>query len=147
MLVVYAAFEWDHVAGSKYIQWVVIECAGIGQLYGGVQALAPRRDIAYFVDAESAEADARLFAELKNQNAAATGRHIVSADCPDRHEAFNWDHAEGRNLFQWAVLKHRPVTKDGKRVRQDMAYFLDSATAQADATLFAEHKNALLEKR
>jgi hypothetical protein len=133
----FVAFEWDHVVGSDYVRWVVIECAGVGELYGGIQALKPRRDVAYFVDPDTAEDDARLFAALKRGDSAPLPRS------PDgEYEAFAWDHREGSDIVSWAVLKHfHPPHHQTHRIRRDTAYFLDAATAEADARCFAAARN------
>ena len=55
----YVALEWDHHIGRPMIRWLVVKCKSVGRKFGGPQALPPRRDIAYFVDGESAERDAK----------------------------------------------------------------------------------------
>jgi len=62
----YVALKWDHKVGRPNICWLVVQCASVGEKFGGPQALPPRRDIAYFVSEETAEQDALEFAEFKN---------------------------------------------------------------------------------
>lgn len=143
---VYAAFEWDHVVGNDYIRWVVIECAGIGELFGGIQALPPRVDAAYFIDPQTAEADAVAFAKMKNGGATGVAPQPDPAPDGERFEAFCWDHRQGKELIRWAVLKHLPALAGTKRNRRDVAYFLQES-AEEDAKSFAKHRNALLLER
>jgi hypothetical protein len=144
---VFAAFEWDHVVGSDYVRWVVIECAGIGELYGGIQALAPRTDIAYFLNHETAESDAKAFAEYKNRSEPVAPPDAELPPEKERLEAFLWDHRESRDLIRWAVLRHHPLKVGTKRIRHDVAYFLEDKTAELDSKWFAAHRNrALLER-
>ena len=110
---VYVALEWDHKVGHPPIQWLVVECSSLGEKFGGPQALPPRRDVAYFVDEETAQEDARMFADLH------------------RHVPFAWDHDMFKGLIRWAVLEW------GKPGREDMAYFLDPKIAQEDAKAFS----------
>ena len=63
----YVALEWDHKIGRPVIQWLVVKCQSVGQKFGGPQALPPRRDVAYFVDEETAERDAKAFAAYKTR--------------------------------------------------------------------------------
>jgi hypothetical protein len=60
------ASKWDHRLGSDLIGWVVIKGAGVEALHGDVQILGPRSDVAYFLDTETAEEDAKSFARAKN---------------------------------------------------------------------------------
>src|ERR1051325_7235583 len=48
----YVALEWDHHIGRPMISWLVVKCKSVGRKFGGPQAMAPRRDIAYFCNAE-----------------------------------------------------------------------------------------------
>src|SRR6185369_17940282 len=63
----YVALEWDHKIGRPMIQWLVVKCQSVGQKFGGPQALPPRRDVAYFVDEQTAERDAKAFAAYKTE--------------------------------------------------------------------------------
>lgn len=135
---VYVALEWDHKVGHPPIQWLVVECSSLGEKFGGPQALPPRRDVAYFVDKETAQEDAQMFADYKN---------TMSSDDPTlvknysellhkqahlhRHVPFAWDHDMFKGLIRWAVLEW------GKPGREDMAYFLDPKIAQEDAKAFS----------
>ncbi|MEO8382326.1 MAG: hypothetical protein ABI779_21880 [Acidobacteriota bacterium] len=136
----YVALEWDHKIGRPVIHWLVVKCKSVGQKFGGPQALPPRRDIAYFVDGETAERDAKAFAAYKTRqdekgpNAAdELGKaHTYS----NRHAAFAWDHNIFNPIVQWAVLEWNGENPDGASVRDDVAYFLDPDSAEADARAF-----------
>ena len=104
----YVALEWDHHIGRPMIQWLVVKCQSVGQKFGGPQALPPRRDIAYFVDSETAERDAKAFAEYKTRldEANVTTDELGSSPAySTRHAAFGWDHNIFNPLVQWAVLE------------------------------------------
>lgn len=134
---VYAALEWDHKVAHPPVHWLVVECSSVGEKFGGPQALPPRRDVAYFVDSETAEADAKAFAKYKN---VMNLGDASNSDCAklleeesnlQRHIAFAWDHDIFKGLIRWAVLEW------GKPGREDMAYFLDPKTAKSDAVAFS----------
>lgn len=134
----YVALEWDHQIGRPMIHWLVVHCAGVGEKAGGPIALAPRRDIAYFVSEETAERDAKAFAAYKNAQyegrATPPGPTRPGAE-PQRHVAFPWDHSLFSPLLRWAVLEWGG--REGKPMpRTDVAYFLDPETAEADARAF-----------
>ena len=138
----YVALEWDHHIGRPMIHWLVVKCASVGQKFGGPQAMAPRHDVAYFVDAETAERDAKAFAEYKTRQEA-NGAGSDSADrlgattCySNRHAAFGWDHNIFNPLIQWAVLEWNGENPEGKSFRNDVAYFLDPQTGETDARAF-----------
>lgn len=137
----YVALEWDHRIGKPMVKWLVVKCASLGTKFGGPQALPPRRDIAYFVDEETAERDAKAFAEYKMSEAAATE---TPAAYSNRHAAFAWDHNIHNPLIQWAVLEWNGENPTGKSVRNDVAYFLDPETAEADARAFRVIRDELL---
>jgi hypothetical protein len=129
----YEAMEWDHVVGNSTISWVVMECAGVGMRAGAVQALTPRRDVAYFVDRETAEAAAKEFARLKNLELGRDGG--TSAWKPiakDEFVAYPWDHLEGQYHIRWGLLRWQ---KDDHARRTDVAYLLDRNTAEHDALM------------
>ena len=133
----YVALEWDHHIGRPMIHWLVVQCASVGQKFGGPQALPPRRDIAYFVNGETAERDAKAFAEYKTREE----REGISAEkdtaCYSRrHAAFGWDHNIFNPLVQWAVLEWNGENPDGESFRNDVAYFLNPETAETDAKAF-----------
>ncbi|MDY7015561.1 MAG: hypothetical protein SVX43_18590 [Cyanobacteriota bacterium] len=121
------------------IGWIVLECAGVGEKCGGPQALPPRRDIAYFVHPETAEADAKAFAEYKNATAELKGKEtpapyrqfLESQSDPERHLAFAWDHNIFNTWIRWAVLEW------GGSERVDIAYFVDPKIARDDAKVFS----------
>jgi hypothetical protein len=133
----YVALEWDHHIGKPMIQWLVVQCAGLGEKCGGPVALAPRRDVAYFVNAETAERDAKAFAAYKNaqhEGRSARPSEGKTGD-PRRHMAYAWDHSYLSPLVRWGVLEWGGV--GGKPMpRTDVGYFLDPETAEADAKAF-----------
>ena len=134
----YVALEWDHKIAKPMVKWLVVKCASLGTKFGGPQALPPRRDIAYFVDEETAERDAKAFAayktELDAQGAPETAE--TPAAYSNRHAAFGWDHNIFNPLIQWAVLEWNGENPSGASVRNDVAYFLDPETAETDARNF-----------
>jgi len=129
----YEAMEWDHMVGHTTIKWVVMECAGVGMRAGAIQALTPRRDIAYFVDGETAEAAAKEFARLKNleigRNGGDSGWKLRDKD---EFVAYPWDHLEGQYHIQWGLLRWQ---RDNHGLRTDVAYLLDRKTAENDAMM------------
>lgn len=136
----YVALEWDHKIGKPVIQWLVVKCQSVGEKFGGPQALPPRRDVAYFVDEETAERDAKAFAAYKtrmdNGGTASDQKLGKSAAYSKKHAAFGWDHNIFNPLVQWAVLEWNGENPEGQSFRNDVAYFLDSETAEADAKAF-----------
>ena len=134
----YVALEWDHKIGKPFVQWLVVKCASVGQKFGGPQALPPRRDVAYFVNEQTAERDAKAFADYKNRQAegnvdAALG---TAAAYSNRHAAFGWDHNIFNPIVQWAVLEWNGENPEGESFREDVAYFLDPESAEGDARAF-----------
>src|SRR5687768_14571098 len=144
----YVALEWDHKIGRPMIHWLVVKCQSVGQKFGGPQALPPRRDVAYFVDAETAERDAKAFAayktRLEEQGSSAAVASETTAAYSSRHAAFGWDHNIFNPLIQWAVLEWNGENPDGASVRSDVAYFLDPATAEMDAKAFRVIRDELV---
>jgi hypothetical protein len=138
----YVALEWDHKIGKPMIKWLVVRCASVGTKFGGPQAFAPRRDVAYFVDEQTAERDAKAFAEYKMSESETPSE--LPAAYSNRHAAFNWDHNIHNPLIQWAVLEWNGENPNGASVRNDVAYFLDPETAEADAKVFREIRDELL---
>lgn len=145
----YVALEWDHKCGKSFIKWIVVECAGLGWKAGGPQALAPRRDVAYFVDDTTAERDAKAFADHKNgtySSPAEQRQWDATGDgdqpAPRRHVAFEWDHELFKPLIRWAVLQW---SGDPNRAgpRDDVAYFVDAATAERDAKGFSRYRDSV----
>jgi len=57
----HAAFAWDHNIFNPIIQWAVLEWNGENP-----DGLSVRSDVAYFLDPETAEADARAFRVLRD---------------------------------------------------------------------------------
>ena len=138
----YVALEWDHKIGKPMIKWLVVRCASVGTKFGGPQAFPPRRDVAYFVDERTAERDAKAFADFKtNEEQSSTE---LPAAYSNRHAAFNWDHNIHNPLIQWAVLEWNGENPTGASVRNDVAYFLDPETAEADAKTFRVIRDELL---
>jgi hypothetical protein len=135
----YVALEWDHHIGRPMIQWLVVKCKSVGQKFGGPQALPPRRDVAYFVDSETAERDAKAFAAYKtriDEGREAAEEIGTAAAYSNRHAAFGWDHNIFNPLVQWAVLEWNGENPNGESFRNDVAYFLDPETAESDARAF-----------
>ena len=135
----YVALKWDHKVGQGFVQWLVVECAAVGQKFGGPQALPPRRDVAYFVDEKTAERDAKAFAEFKScvsrgEAAPLVQEAMAAAPYSRRHAAFLWDHNLFNPLIGWAVLEWEGDESGGER--RDVAYFLDPESAEVDARVF-----------
>ena len=141
----YVALEWDHKIGRPMINWLVVKCASVGRKFGGPQAMAPRHDVAYFVDPETAERDAKAFAAYKESLAAGTSSQIGSAAAySQNHAAFAWDHNIFNPIVRWAVLEWNGENPEGESVRSDVAYFLDPETAEADARAFRVIRDELV---
>ena len=142
----YVALEWDHKIGRPMINWLVVQCASVGQKFGGPQAMAPRRDVAYFVNPETAERDAKAFAAYKTRQDETGVDEALGADAvySSRHAAFGWDHNIFNPLVQWAVLEWNGENPTGKSVRDDIAYFLDPVTGEADARAFRVIRDRML---
>ncbi|NJP11778.1 MAG: hypothetical protein HC866_21815 [Leptolyngbyaceae cyanobacterium RU_5_1] len=148
----YAALKWDHRVGRPTICWLVVKCASVGEKFGGPQALPPRRDIAYFVHEETAEEDAKEFAEFKNatdgiENSTVMSQYqdLLQSDLnAKQHAAFEWDHNIFNTLIHWAVLQWGGQGQYGAD-RQDIAYFLDIKTANIDARIFSLLRDRRLE--
>lgn len=134
----YVALEWDHKIGRPFVQWLVVECASVGQKFGGPQALPPRRDVAYFVNEETAERDAKAFADYKTRQAAGNADEALGTATAysQRHAAFGWDHNIFNPIVQWAVLEWNGENPEGESFREDVAYFLHPETAETDARAF-----------
>jgi hypothetical protein len=144
----YVALEWDHKIGRPMIHWLVVKCHSVGRKFGGPQAIAPRRDIAYFVDGETAERDAKAFAAYKTSQEEAGSSAPASQKntkaYSNRHAAFAWDHNIFNPLVQWAVLEWNGENPDGVSVRSDIAYFLDPETGETDALAFRVIRDELV---
>jgi hypothetical protein len=144
----YVALEWDHKIGRPMIHWLVVKCHSVGEKFGGPQAIAPRHDVAYFVDSESAERDAKAFAAYKTAQdegtVSAADRAGAAQVYSNRHAAFAWDHNIFNPLIQWAVLEWNGENPDGVSVRSDVAYFLDPASGEADARAFRVLRDKLV---
>jgi hypothetical protein len=144
----YVALEWDHHIGRPMIQWLVVKCASVGRKFGGPQALPPRRDIAYFVNKQTAERDAKAFADYKNRQEQGNDPELKSLGTSEaysnRHAAFGWDHNIFNPLIRWAVLEWNGENPTGESVRLDVAYFLDPETAEADARAFRVLRDELV---
>lgn len=142
----YVALEWDHRIGRPFMQWLVIKCREVGTKFGGPQALPPRHDVAYFVEPGTAERDAKAFAEYKTRQEAGLLPEPLGASAAysKHHAAFEWDHNIFRPQIQWAVLEWNGENPDGVSVRNDVAYFLDPESAEADARAFRVLRDELL---
>lgn len=135
----YVALQWDHTIGRPIIQWLVVKCHSVGRKFGGPQALPPRHDVAYFVQPDTAERDARAFAAYKTrleEQGLGTEALGTAEAYSNQHAAFAWDHNIFRPQVKWAVLEWNGEDPDGESVRTDVAYFLDPDTAEADARAF-----------
>lgn len=143
----YVALQWDHKIGRPMIQWLVVQCASVGRKFGGPQAMAPRRDVAYFVDERTAERDAKAFADYKTRQDERGGRPdpIGSAEAySNKHAAFAWDHNIFNPMIQWAVLEWNGEDPSGESVRNDVGYFLDPHHAESDARAFRVLRDELV---
>jgi hypothetical protein len=133
------------------INWIVVECQSVGQKFGGPQALPPRRDVAYFVSEETAERDAKAFADYKTRmvdGGKPADRELGKSEAySKRHAAFGWDHNIFNPLIQWAVLEWNGENPEGESFRNDCAYFLDPETAEADARAFRVIRDGLLSRQ
>jgi hypothetical protein len=132
------------------INWIVVNCASVGQKFGGPQALPPRRDVAYFVNEETAEQDAKAFAAYKTRMDNGANESDVKLGKSEaysrKHAAFCWDHNIFNPLVQWAVLEWNGENPEGQSYRNDCAYFLDPETGEADARAFRVIRDELLAK-
>ena len=144
----YVALEWDHHIGRPMIHWLVVKCASVGRKFGGPQALPPRRDIAYFVNAETAERDAKAFAAYKTRQEEGADEQLGTTEVySKRHAAFGWDHNIFNPLVKWAVLEWNGENPDGVSVRKDVAYFLDAESGESDARAFRVLRDELTESK
>ena len=138
----YIALKWDHLIGAHFVSWIVVECSAVGEKFGLPQALPPRRDAAYFVDPETAEQDAKAFAEYKNAEVTTTPSDY-SPYLSDHHGYchYQWDHTYLEELVKHAVL----YWEDGQHrkpapVRDDIAYFVCPDASEQDSRFFARYK-------
>uniref|UniRef100_A0AAU2VFD7 Uncharacterized protein n=1 Tax=Streptomyces sp. NBC_00003 TaxID=2903608 RepID=A0AAU2VFD7_9ACTN len=141
----FAALEFDHGLFKPQIQWIVVECAGIGRKCGGPIALPPRQDRAYFINPETARQDAKEYAAFKQHQAdeclsAAEIQLLKKAESgepPGRHFAYPWDHLlMAARPLSWGVLEWSGDERFGGP-RADAAYFAESTEAELDAKVFA----------
>ena len=146
----YVALEWDHKIGRPVIQWLVVKCQSVGEKFGGPQALPPRRDVAYFVDEQTAERDAKAFAAYKtriDKGGTDSDQKLGKSEAySKKHAAFGWDHNIFNPLVQWAVLEWNGENPEGESFRNDVAYFLDPETAETDARAFRVLRDELVVK-
>jgi hypothetical protein len=144
----YVALEWDHHIGRPMIHWLVVKCQSVGWKFGGPQAQPPRRDIAYFVNAETAERDAKAFAAYKTREEEHGTPNLGTTEAySKRHAAFAWDHNIFNPLVQWAVLEWNGENPEGASVRNDVAYFLDPKTGESDARAFRVLRDDLMQSK
>ena len=142
----YVALEWDHKIGRPMINWIVVKCHSVGRKFGGPQALPPRHDVAYFVQPETAERDAKAFAEYKTRMDEQPGEVEAMGTAQaysNHHAAFGWDHNIFTPQVKWAVLEWNGENPDGVSVRNDVAYFLDPQTGESDARAFRVLRDGL----
>jgi hypothetical protein len=136
----YVALEWDHKIVQPMISWVVVECSGVGEKCGGPVALAPRRDIAYFLDEKTGERDAKGFAEYKNAQQEGRLAEQPTTGELQYHAPYSWDHLIHSDTLRWGVLEWNG--KHGKPgPRTDVGYFLDVETAESDARWFCRQRD------
>lgn len=138
----YVALEFDHRIAQPTIRWIVVNCAGVGEKCGGPIALAPRHDVAYFLDPDSAHQDARDFAAYKNSNLIdeAVLKGMNSGEPPARHYAYLWDHFIFSSTLRWGVLQWSGI-QGAQSARIDVAYFVDPVSAEHDAKYFAYQRD------
>ncbi|MGQ7247023.1 hypothetical protein ACUN9Y_06760 [Halomonas sp. V046] len=141
----YVALKWDHKIGAHFVSWIVVQCAEVGEKFGLPQALAPRRDIAYFVHPDSAERDAKAFAAFKQAGSVPQPDPAYSAYLSAHHGYchYAWDHNYLAELVKHAVL----YWEDGQHrrdapVRDDLAYFVCPEASECDSRFFAQYKLA-----
>ncbi|MGG2459784.1 hypothetical protein ACO0M4_08180 [Streptomyces sp. RGM 3693] len=141
----FAALQFDHGLFKPQIQWIVVECAGIGQKCGGPIALPPRQDRAYFISPHTARQDAEDYAAFKQHQAddclsAVETRLLTAAESghsPARHFAYPWDHLlMAARPLSWGVLEWSGEESLGGP-RTDVAYFAEGVEAETDAKVFA----------
>ncbi|MDR5868226.1 hypothetical protein [Halomonas koreensis] len=143
----YVALKWDHKIGAHFVAWIVVECAELGEAFGLPQALPPRRDVAYFVDPETAERDAKAFARYKNGESAVVPHQEYSPYLSAHHGYchYAWDHDYLAELVRHAVL----YWEDGRHVkdapvRDDLAYFVCPEASESDSRFFVQYRLGLL---
>lgn len=146
----FVALVFEHRIGRPQIRWIVVECTEIGRKCGGPQAQPPRRDIAYFVSEWTARRDAIAFADYKNSANTENERlHEMERNYPltrtSRNQAYEWDHQFMAPLLKWGVLQWSG-DENIEMPREDVAYFVDSDTAEADACAFERIRNVLAER-
>lgn len=141
----YVALEWDHKIGKPMLGWIVVECGGVSEKCGGPVALAPRRDVAYFVEEKTAERDAKAFADYKNAQREGRTVEQASQGALKWHMPYAWDHQIFSPLIRWGVLEWNGESgKPGPRL--DVAYFLDADTAESDAQWFSRERDQWLSR-
>ncbi|WP_136255422.1 hypothetical protein [Onishia niordana] len=145
----YIALKWDHKIGAHFVAWIVVECSAVGEKFGLPQALPPRRDVAYFVDPDTAEQDAKAFAEYKNEDATAALASEYSPYLSEHHGYchYPWDHDYLSELVKHAVL----YWEDGQHlkpapVRDDVAYFVCPEASEQDSRFFVQYKLACADR-
>lgn len=142
----YVALEWDHKIAKPNLKWIVVQCREVGRKFGGPQALPPRHDVAYFFNEETAERDAKAFADYKTRLAAGDAEPLGATEVySNHHAAFAWDHNIFSPNVKWAVLEWNGEDPSGESVRNDVAYFTDPETAEADARAFRVLRDRMVE--
>ncbi|MBE0369121.1 hypothetical protein [Pseudoalteromonas aurantia] len=140
----FIALKWDHQIGAHFVSWLVVECSSVTEKFGLPQALPPRRDVAYFVDAKTAEQDAKAFAIYKN-SAKGEGKqdYHYSAYLSAHHgySHYEWDHSYFSGFIKHAVLYWEDGTHiKPSPVRDDVAYFICPDNSELDSRFFAQYK-------
>lgn len=143
----FVALKWDHQIGAHFVSWIVVECSAVNTKFGLPQALPPRRDVAYFVDPEHAERDAKIFASYKNNELDIVPLAEYEPNLSAHHGFchYGWDHTYMADLVKHAVL----YWEDGNHkkplpVRDDVAYFNCNEHSESDSRFYAQYKLGLL---
>jgi hypothetical protein len=137
MQMVYTALRWDNRSQTSSKYWSVVESKEAQELANGTITLPRRpRYIAYFINEDTAEQDAKQFAEYKNEKARSYlpteyQKLLASNTLPGCHTAFECDVHFSSGSIYWAVQEccHG--------LREDIAYFFDAHTAKEDAKAFS----------
>ncbi|HLO84072.1 MAG TPA: hypothetical protein VK203_03515 [Nostocaceae cyanobacterium] len=142
---VYTALRWDNRSQESSTYWLVVESKEAQEQTDGTITLpSRRRHIAYFVNQDTAEQDAKQFAEYKNEKERCYFpseylKLLASNIQPRHHAAFECDVHFSSGSIYWAVQECHSY------LREDIAYFFDSLTAKEDAKAFSLIRDHRLE--
>ncbi|HLP87468.1 MAG TPA: hypothetical protein VK184_02535 [Nostocaceae cyanobacterium] len=133
---VYIAVKLNNRSQETALLWLVVESADVQEKVNGTVKLPSRRHIAYFVNQETAEQDAKQFAEYKNiqENSHLPTEYLklLANKTPAQyHTTFESNLQSSTGTMYWAVQELCCG------MREDIAYFFDPQTAQADAEAFS----------